>query len=117
MQLSGGETVCLRSSLPSEPFPPGLAGLEQRDVVGPALLPADDDDEEEETERVGLCWSPRRSWNGTVARTGCSRSAELVPPQEAGGEPLCLSRCGDELKSAAGSDIIGLLRSVNKLFM
>lgn len=53
--LSGGETVCLRTSLPSEPFPPGLAGLEQRDVVGPALLPADDDDEEEETERVGLC--------------------------------------------------------------
>lgn len=53
--LSGGETVCLRISLPSEPLPPGLAGLEQRDVVGPALLPADDDDEEEETERVGLC--------------------------------------------------------------
>ena len=55
---SGGETVCLRTSLPSEPFPPGLAGLEQRDVVGPALLLAEDEDEEEEeeeTERVGLC--------------------------------------------------------------
>lgn len=114
--LSAGETVCLRSSLPSEPFPPGLAGLEHRDVVAPALLPADGD-EEEEAERVGLCWSPRRSWKGTVARTGCSRTAVLVPPQEAGGEPLCLSRCEDEPRSALDSDIISLLRSLNKPFL
>lgn len=52
-----------------------------------------------------------------MARTGCNRTAVLVPLQEAGGEPLCLSRCADELKSAVDSDIIGLLRSVNKLFM
>lgn len=51
--LSVGESVCLGTSLPSEPLPPGLAGLEQRDVVGPVLLPATG--KEEETERVGLC--------------------------------------------------------------
>lgn len=51
--LSGGESLCLGSSLPSEPLPPGLAGLEQRDVVGPVLLPATE--KEQETERVGLC--------------------------------------------------------------
>lgn len=51
--LCDGESLCLGTSLPSEPLPPGLAGLEQRDVVGPVLLPATE--EEEETERVGLC--------------------------------------------------------------
>lgn len=51
--LSGGESVCLGTSLLSEPLPPGLVGLEQRDVVGPMLLPATE--KEEEAERVGLC--------------------------------------------------------------
>lgn len=51
--LSVGNSVCLGTNLPSEPLPPGLAGLEQRDVVGPGLLPATE--KEEETERVGLC--------------------------------------------------------------
>lgn len=51
--LSGGESLCLGTSLPSEPLPLGLAGLEQRDVVGPVLLPATE--KEEEAERVGLC--------------------------------------------------------------
>lgn len=74
--LSGGECLCLWTSLPSEPLPPGLAGLEQRDVVGPVLLPATE--EEEEAERVGLCRFPRKSWYGTVARTGCNRTAELL---------------------------------------
>lgn len=52
-----------------------------------------------------------------MARTGCSLTAVLGPLQEAVGEPLCLSRCGDELKSAVGSDIFSLPLSVNKLFM
>ena len=52
-----------------------------------------------------------------MARTDCSRTAVLVPLQEAGGEPLCLSRCADELKSAVDSDIISLLPWINKLFM
>lgn len=47
------ESLFLGTSLPSEPLPPGLAGLEQRDVVGPVSLSATE--EEEETERVGLC--------------------------------------------------------------
>lgn len=51
--LSGGESVCLGNSLLSEPLPAGLVGLEQRDVVGPVLLPATEKEEEE--ERVGLC--------------------------------------------------------------
>lgn len=46
--LSVAETLV--TTLPSES--PGLAGLEQRDVVGPTLLPATD--KGEETERVGL---------------------------------------------------------------
>lgn len=33
-------TLCLWTRLPSESLPPGLAGLEQLDVVGPMLLPA-----------------------------------------------------------------------------
>lgn len=51
--LSGDESLCLGTSLPSEPLPPGLAGLEQRDDVGPVLLPATEKEEEE--GRVGLC--------------------------------------------------------------
>lgn len=79
--LSGGESLCLGSSLPSEPFPSscvGLAaGLEHRDVVGPG--------KEEEAEAAAaaaaeegeaeLLWFPRKSWYGTVARMGCSRTA------------------------------------------
>lgn len=42
----------LVTTLPSESLPPGLAGLEQRDVVGPTLLPATD--KGGKTERVGL---------------------------------------------------------------
>lgn len=38
--LYSGDTLCLWTRLPSEPLPPGLAGLEQLDVVGPVLLPA-----------------------------------------------------------------------------
>lgn len=38
--LSGGVILCLRTSLPFEQLPPGLAGLEQRDDVCPVLLPA-----------------------------------------------------------------------------
>lgn len=48
----GGESICLGTSLPSEPLPPGLAGLEQRDVVSPVLLPAV---MVGEAGRVGLC--------------------------------------------------------------
>ena len=57
--LSGGEGLCLATNLTSELLPPafpssscvGLVGLEQRDVVGPVLLPTEKDEE----ERVGLC--------------------------------------------------------------
>lgn len=104
--LSGGESLCLGTSLPSELLPPGLAGLEQRDVVGPELLPATE--KEEETERVGLSWFPRKSWYGTVARIGCNRTAVVLLPQEeheSGGELLCLTRCGEELASAVDADI------------
>lgn len=107
--LSGEESLCLGTSLLSEPLPPGLAGLEQRDVVGPELLPATE--KEEETERVGLCWFPRKSWYGTVARIGCNRTAVVLLPQvehESGGEPLSLTRCGEEeeeLASAVDADI------------
>lgn len=115
---SGGESLCLGTSLPSEPLPPGLAGLEQRDVVGPVLLPATE--KEEETERVGLCWFPRKSWYGTVARIGCRRTAVLLLLQEeqgaVGEPPLCLTRCWDELASAVDADIISHVRVI-KLFM
>lgn len=53
--LCDGESLFLGTSLPSEPLPPGMAGLEQRDVVGPVSLSATEEEEEEETERVGLC--------------------------------------------------------------
>lgn len=75
---AGGEELCLGTSLPSESLPPGLAGLEQRDVVGPVLLPATEEEEvllEEEEELVGLGFSRRRWSECTVARTGCCQRA------------------------------------------
>lgn len=109
--LSGGESLCLGTSLPSEALPPGWAGLEQRDVVGTVLLLAAEEEEEEETERVGLSWFPRRSWYGTVARIGCNRTVlVLLLQEEAVGEPPCLSRCccWDEgfAADAAAADIL-----------
>lgn len=75
--LSGGESLCQGTSLPSEEaLPPGAAGLGQQDVVGTVWLfaaaaaAAEEEEEEEETERVGLSWFPRKSWYGTVARIG-----------------------------------------------
>lgn len=40
----------------------------------------------------------------------------LQEEQEAVGEPLCLTRCVDELASAVDSDIISLVQLI-KLFM
>lgn len=90
-----------------------MAGLEQRDVVGPVLLPATE--KEEEAERVGLCWFPRKSWYGTVARIGCNRTAVVLLLQEeqaAVGEPLCLTRCVDELAGAVDVDMISHVRLI-----
>lgn len=110
----GGESLCLRTSLPSEPLPPGLAGLEQRDV-SPVLLPAV---MEEEAERVGLCWFPRKSWYGTVARIGCNRTVVVLLLQEekeAVGEPLFLTRCWNE-QAAGDADMICHVQT-RKLFI
>ena len=115
--LSGGESLCRGTSLTSEPLPPGLAsssgvglaGLEH--VADPLLLPTAEEEEEEkeEGERVGLCWFPCKSWNGTVARRGCSgRCAALPLPAEGVGgaaSPPALPR-GGPAEEEADADIV-----------
>lgn len=83
-----GERRCLPFTLPgSTPPPPAASGgvalggggglpppRPPPPPPGPVLLPT-----EAERDRVGLCWLPRRSWYGTVARIGWS--SRLVPAE------------------------------------
>lgn len=84
-----GERRCLPFTLPGSAAPPptanggvalGGGGLPPPrpppPPPRPVLLPT-----EAEGDRVGLCWLPRRSWYGTVARMGwSSRLVPAAPP-------------------------------------
>lgn len=82
-----GERRCLPFTLPGSAPPPAASGgvalgaggglpppRPPPPPPGPVLLPT-----EAEGDRVGLCWLPRRSWYGTVARIGWS--SRLVPAE------------------------------------
>lgn len=101
---SGGEDLCLRTSLLSQPLPHGLAGQEQRDVVGPALLPATEE-EEEKTERDGLSWFLRQSWYGTV---GCDRTVLSLGVVElaAAERCCCCCCCSEDLPAAVDANMV-----------
>lgn len=87
--LLSGERRCRPFTLPGSAAPPpaanggvalGGGGLPPPrpppPPPGPVLLPT-----EAEGDRVGLCWLPRRSWYGTVARMGwSSRLVPAAPP-------------------------------------
>lgn len=77
VELDGGGLLLL--PLPPPPPPP------PRGPPGPVLLPTE---AEVAGERVGLCWLPRRSWYGTVARIGWS--SRLVPALPPGAPPTPL---------------------------
>lgn len=82
-----GDRRCLPFTLPGSAPPPAASGgvalggggelpppRPPPPPPGPVLLPT-----EAEGDRVGLCWLPRRSWYGTVARIGWS--SRLVPAE------------------------------------
>lgn len=100
-----GDRRCLPFTLPgSAPPPPAASGgvalggggglpppRPPPPLPGPVLLPTEADG-----DRVGLCWLPRRSWYGTVARIGwSSRLVPAEPPPPPLPRPPAVPAVGD----------------------